>query len=41
MLNIPQEALDTNQFAGVLGSLLEAGERMYGDLKRKYEVHLD
>ena len=36
VLSIPQEALDTHQLAGVLGSPLEAGEKMYEDLKRKY-----
>ena len=36
VLSIPQEALDTHQFAGVLGSPLEAGINMYKDLQKKY-----
>ena len=36
VLSIPQEALDTHQLAGVLGSPLKAGERMYEDLQTKY-----
>lgn len=37
VLVIPQEALNTHQLAGILGSPSEAGKRMYEDLKRKYE----
>ena len=36
VLSIPQEALDTHQLAGVLGSPLKAGERMYEDLQTRY-----
>ena len=36
VLSIPQEALDTHQLAGVLGSPLKAGERMYEDLQIRY-----
>jgi hypothetical protein len=36
VLSIPQEALDTHHLAGVLGSPLKAGERMYEDLQTRY-----
>ena len=36
VLSIPQEALDTHNRAGVLGSPLTAGENMYGDLQNRY-----
>lgn len=36
VLFIPPEALVTHQLAGVLGSPLEAGERMYPELQRTY-----
>ena len=36
VLSIPQEALNTHNLAGVLGSPLEAGANMYRDLQNKY-----
>ena len=36
VLSIPQEALDTHQFAGVLGSSLDAGKGMYQQLQNRY-----
>ena len=36
VLSIPQEALDTHNLAGVLGSPLDVGESMYRDLQNKY-----
>ena len=36
MLEIPQEALNTHKFAGVLGGPLEAGINMYRDLQWAY-----
>ena len=36
VLSIPQEALDSHFHAGVLGSSLDAGERMYTDLQNRY-----
>lgn len=37
VLAIPQEALDSHQLAGVLGSPIEAGDGMYLDLKLMFE----
>lgn len=37
VLAIPQEAIETHQLAGVLGSPLSAGEKMYSDLAKQYE----
>ena len=36
VLSIPRGALNTHNLAGVLGSPLNAGERMYRDLQNKY-----
>ncbi|KAL5486847.1 hypothetical protein EMCRGX_G019382 [Ephydatia muelleri] len=36
VLNIPNEALQTHPKAGVLGALLEAGQKMYTDLQKTY-----
>ena len=36
VLSIPQEDLETHQLAGVLGSVLEAGENMYCGLRDRY-----
>ena len=36
VLSFPQEVLNTHHLAGVLGSPLEAGENMYGDLQGRY-----
>lgn len=36
VLAIPQEDLDTHLLAGVLGAPLEAGDKMYMDLRFKY-----
>ena len=36
MLSIPQDALDTHSLAGVLGSPLECGDRMYKELQDRY-----
>ena len=41
ILSIPQEALDTHNLAGVLGSPLEAGGNMYGELQNRYIVEDD
>ena len=37
VLAIPQEDIDTHHLARVLGAPLEAGDRMYLDLKLKYQ----
>ena len=36
VLLIPQEALDSHELAGVLGSPLEIGKKTYKDLQDKY-----
>ena len=36
LLSIPQEAFNTHNLAGVLGSPLEAGKQMYADLQNQY-----
>ena len=36
VLSIPQEDLDTHPQAGLLGSALTAGERMFNDLQNRY-----
>ena len=41
MLSIPQEALNTHNLAGVLGSPLEVGANMYRDLQNKYYDNAD
>ena len=36
VLNIPEEDSSTNPLAGVLGAPLEAGDKMYSQLQRRY-----
>ena len=35
-MSIPQEALDTHELAGMLGSSLDVGKNMYEDLQHSY-----
>ena len=40
VLTIPNKDSSTNPLAGVLGAPLEAGEKMYSELQRRYvDVH--
>ena len=39
VLPIPCKALDTRHLAGILGSPLKAGEKMYTDLRDRYLSH--